>query len=139
MKKILSDYYLLLLLVLIVGFFSKSVLAADMRVHYHCLTDKSVSFETAEGPLLTARELNYSPEQGKSLNLVVGRFPSHYQFWIRKPLGQNKRFASVFLGSKLLPETIDLGEEGEVSTAVFPFQLRDGDDRISGQCEIRVE
>ncbi len=139
MKKILSRYYFLLLLILIAGFFSKSAFASEMKVHYHCSTDKAVTFETAEGPLSAGQELNYSPEPGKSLNLTVGRFPSHYMFWIRKPYGQSKRFASIFIGSRMLEQTIDLGEEGQVSNAVFPFLLRDGNDVIKAQCEIRVE
>ena len=139
MKSILRDYYLLLLLVLIAGLFSKTVLASDMKVHYHCSTDKPVAYETAEGPIHFGKEIFYSPEAGKSLNLSVGRFPSHYQLWIRKPYGQSKRFATVFLGSRKLQETINLGEEGESAEAIFPFQLNEGGEIINGQCEIKVE
>ena len=139
MKKILRDYYFLVLLVLIVGFFGKSVFAAEMKVHYRCITDKAVTYETAEGHLFSGRELTYSPESGNSLNLSVGRFPMQYQFWIRKPYGQNKRFVSVFQGSTMLKETIDLGEEGQSSETTFPFQLNDGDDIINGKCKIKVD
>ncbi|MCC2678973.1 MAG: hypothetical protein K0R29_1549 [Pseudobdellovibrio sp.] len=139
MKKILRDYYLLVLLVLIAGFFSKTAFAGEMKVQYFCQTDKLVSYETAEGPLASALELRYSPEPGKSLNLMFGRFPSQYQFWIRQPQGQTKRFASVFHGTRMLSQSIELGEEGQESTAVFPFQLKDGNETINGQCEIRVQ
>lgn len=138
MNEILNKYFLIVFVALLVSFISKTVNAGEMKVQYNCSTDKAVVFATAEGPLQSGRELHYSPEPGKSLNLAVGRLPSGFTFWIRQPDGA-RRFATVLYRTGVPSETIELGEEGQVSSAVFSFHLRDGNDLIAGQCEIRVE
>lgn len=139
MKAILRNYYVLVLIALFIGLFGRIAAADELRVQYHCTSDKPLLYRTAEGSLPTGTELRHSPELGKSLNLTIGRFPSQYMIWIRRPWGENNRFASVFEGTKLLTQQLDLGQNGQRSTAVFPFQVKDGDELITGSCEITLE
>ena len=139
MKHILSNYFFLIVAVLVIGFFGKLASAADLKIHYHCTSDKPVVYANIEGQIAETTDLSYSPESGKSLNLVIGRLMTGHTLWIRQGYKETKRSVTVFDSTRARGGEMSLGEEGETTTTTFSFKMRESDTMITGQCDITAE
>lgn len=133
-----TNFYILTTLLLLTAL-SQTANAADMKIHYHCTSEKAIEYRHTKASLGETTELRYTPEAGDNLNLVIGSL-HQYILWVRKPYQETKRFISVFkLRNQQIFQTLDLGEEGESATAVFEFEIKDGNGSNKGTCEITAE
>lgn len=132
-------FYHILATLLVLTAFNQPAQADDMKINYHCTSEKAIEYRHTKASLGTTTELNYSPEAGENLNLVIGSY-HQYILWIRKPYGETKRSVSVFkLRNQQIFKTLDLGEEGEPATATFNFEITDNNVTITGSCDISAE
>ena len=113
MDSVIRTNLYILSTLLLLTVLSQAASADEMKIRYHCTSEKAVEYRHTRASLGLTTELHYTPEAGENLNLVIGSF-HQYTLWVRKPYQESKRFISVFkLRNPNIFQTLDLGDEGE--------------------------
>lgn len=88
-----TNFYILSALLFLTAL-SQTANADEMKIQYHCTSEKPVAYRHTKARLGETTELRYTPEAGENLNLVIGSL-HQYTLWVRKPYQETKRFISV--------------------------------------------
>ncbi|MFP5520315.1 MAG: hypothetical protein ACLGGX_10445 [Bdellovibrionia bacterium] len=142
--------YIIFKSLLFLSLMSHSVFAVglndeNLQVEYRCVSSQKIKFKSGDDAFRTAwvNSMEWSPEAGKSLNLVVG--DHDVIFWVRQPYNTNERAITILRkipGKGMRPDKTDLdfGVIGQTVEKNVEFDIQDSYlGKVSVSCHIQMK